>query len=388
MKAKKVQKTEPKLNKDKKGPSLKKTVKVKKEEKKTNQVSQNILNLTKKKELKNVLTSIAIAFMAVPLLAFSSNNQKAFENVQLEVKKDVEIKKGEVFDLDLLFNMEVNDVYFDVEFENVDETLEDREISFIKKYYDKNGKEVQEKEATYANKVKYGYSIEKILDSVGTYYVTIKNVNNEVVYKSILHVLENDEKAEEELLGSNALFHMGNYMRSCTASGTGRCDYFDVPAQPTTPEPNPYAAAAQNYGDVQTQLVYNNGALPQGGGGIYRSGAGFYSSNPIARDAINWVGTSGMNCEVLFQNVIRNNQELLNKTGGDINSVRIQVPLSEIQPGDELRYADGGVGLIHVAIYIGDGKAVHGGFYGTDTVIWDAFPAQASTPTVYRYVLD
>lgn len=39
-----------------------------------------------------------------------------------------------------------------------------------------------------------------------------------------------------------------------------------------------------------------------------------------------------------------------------------QVPMSEAQPGDILYYADGGIGLQHVAIYIGDGKAVHGGW--------------------------
>lgn len=39
-----------------------------------------------------------------------------------------------------------------------------------------------------------------------------------------------------------------------------------------------------------------------------------------------------------------------------------QVPMSEAQPGDILYYADGGIGLEHVAIYLGDGKAVHGGW--------------------------
>lgn len=39
-----------------------------------------------------------------------------------------------------------------------------------------------------------------------------------------------------------------------------------------------------------------------------------------------------------------------------------QVPMSQAQPGDILYYADGGTGLQHVAIYLGDGKAVHGGW--------------------------
>jgi hypothetical protein len=50
------------------------------------------------------------------------------------------------------------------------------------------------------------------------------------------------------------------------------------------------------------------------------------------------------------------------------------VPLSQAQPGDVLYYVNGAgtsiAGMAHVAIYIGNGKAVHGGFNGSQTVIW------------------
>ena len=49
-----------------------------------------------------------------------------------------------------------------------------------------------------------------------------------------------------------------------------------------------------------------------------------------------------------------------------------QVPLSEAQPGDILIYKDGGLGVGHVAIYAGNGKAVHGGWLGNQTSIGPA----------------
>lgn len=59
-----------------------------------------------------------------------------------------------------------------------------------------------------------------------------------------------------------------------------------------------------------------------------------------------------------------------------------QVPFSEAQPGDILYYQNGGRGLQHVAIYIGNGQAVHGGWYGSDTVVASA--QVGSGPIAYR----
>lgn len=49
------------------------------------------------------------------------------------------------------------------------------------------------------------------------------------------------------------------------------------------------------------------------------------------------------------------------------------VSAAEAQPGDVIYYADGGVGVPHVAVYIGNGQAVHGGFLGYTTKVYDAF---------------
>ncbi len=48
------------------------------------------------------------------------------------------------------------------------------------------------------------------------------------------------------------------------------------------------------------------------------------------------------------------------------------VSAAEAQPGDLLYYADGGAGVAHIAVYIGNGQAVHGGWNGNQTVVFSA----------------
>ncbi|WP_104116990.1 NlpC/P60 family protein [Arthrobacter sp. B1805] len=56
------------------------------------------------------------------------------------------------------------------------------------------------------------------------------------------------------------------------------------------------------------------------------------------------------------------------------------VSAGEAIPGDLIYYADGGMGLAHIAVYIGGGQAVHGGFNGNTTVI---APAELGSGGVY-----
>lgn len=49
------------------------------------------------------------------------------------------------------------------------------------------------------------------------------------------------------------------------------------------------------------------------------------------------------------------------------------VPASQAQPGDIVYYANGGMGLAHIGVYAGNGKAVHGGWNGNQTVVATAY---------------
>jgi cell wall-associated NlpC family hydrolase len=58
------------------------------------------------------------------------------------------------------------------------------------------------------------------------------------------------------------------------------------------------------------------------------------------------------------------------------------VPASQAQPGDLIYYADGGEGMAHIAVYAGNGMAVHGGFNGSTVV----FSANVGSGPVFIHV--
>lgn len=55
---------------------------------------------------------------------------------------------------------------------------------------------------------------------------------------------------------------------------------------------------------------------------------------------------------------------------------------SAAQPGDLVYYANGGLGVAHIAVYAGNGQAVHGGWNGNQTVLSTAYVG--STPVFIR----
>ncbi|KHL03859.1 NlpC/P60 family protein [Sinomonas humi] len=46
------------------------------------------------------------------------------------------------------------------------------------------------------------------------------------------------------------------------------------------------------------------------------------------------------------------------------------VSAGEAQPGDLVYYQNGGMGMAHIAVYVGNGMAVHGGWDGDNTVLY------------------
>lgn len=54
---------------------------------------------------------------------------------------------------------------------------------------------------------------------------------------------------------------------------------------------------------------------------------------------------------------------------GNLGSLGPRVSQAQASPGDIIYYADGGTGRAHIAIYIGGGRAVHGGWSGYNTVV-------------------
>lgn len=48
------------------------------------------------------------------------------------------------------------------------------------------------------------------------------------------------------------------------------------------------------------------------------------------------------------------------------------VSAAEAKAGDLIYYADGGMGLAHIAVYVGNGQAIHGGWNGGTTALFSA----------------
>lgn len=64
-------------------------------------------------------------------------------------------------------------------------------------------------------------------------------------------------------------------------------------------------------------------------------------------------------------------------------SLGTTVSASQAVPGDLIYYADGGMGMAHIAVYVGNGQAIHGGFNGNSTVV---APAELGSGGVYIHV--
>lgn len=54
-------------------------------------------------------------------------------------------------------------------------------------------------------------------------------------------------------------------------------------------------------------------------------------------------------------------------------SLGYEVSIDQAQPGDLIYYDNAGAGVPHIAVYAGNGRAIHGGWNGNQTTEWNAF---------------
>ncbi|MCC5784580.1 hypothetical protein CRM73_16755 [Kocuria sp. CCUG 69068] len=125
------------------------------------------------------------------------------------------------------------------------------------------------------------------------------------------------------------------------------------------PAPKPAAAPAPKPA-VQAAPAAQRTVTPQSSA----SGKGA----TISSAAMGQLGV-GQDCTALVTNALR--AAGINHHGWPASylSLGTQVSAGQAQPGDLVYYADGGMGAAHIGVYIGGGKAVHGGWNGGTTVI-------------------
>jgi cell wall-associated NlpC family hydrolase len=131
------------------------------------------------------------------------------------------------------------------------------------------------------------------------------------------------------------------------------------PAVQAAPAPKPAAAPAPKPA-VQAAPAAQRTVAPQSSS----SGKGA----TISSAAMGQLGV-GQDCTALVTNALR--AAGINHHGWPASylSLGTQVSAGQAQPGDLVYYADGGMGAAHIGVYIGGGKAVHGGWNGGTTVI-------------------
>ena len=94
------------------------------------------------------------------------------------------------------------------------------------------------------------------------------------------------------------------------------------------------------------------------------------SSNGIANSALAQVGVN-QDCTMLVTNALASNGIYFH--GWPADYLSLGTVTSNPQAGDLIYYADGGLGVSHIAVYIGNGQAVHGGWKGYGTVVSSAY---------------
>lgn len=90
----------------------------------------------------------------------------------------------------------------------------------------------------------------------------------------------------------------------------------------------------------------------------------------IANSALSQVGAY-QDCTALASNALAANGIYFH--GWPADYLSLGSVTSTPQPGDLIYYANGGMGMAHIAVYVGNGQAVHGGWNGNQTVISSAY---------------
>lgn len=102
----------------------------------------------------------------------------------------------------------------------------------------------------------------------------------------------------------------------------------------------------------------------------------------IAQAALAQVGRK-QDCTMLVTNALRAVGIYHHGSPASYMSLGHIVSYSEAKAGDIVYYSNGGTGVPHVAVYIGGGKAVHGGWHGS-TVVYGVKYSNCSTPVFIR----
>ena len=150
----------------------------------------------------------------------------------------------------------------------------------------------------------------------------------------------NPSDARGVVVQARLTFRLGGSRTASTAARPGR----EPTAEPTrVPIPTPEADTPREIAALRSAVVET---AMEAMGAPYR-----------------WGGTaeSGFDCSGLIQYAYGEHGLILPRTSRDQARMGQQVPVavSSLQPGDILGFAEGGSGVTHVGLYVGDGMFIH-----------------------------
>jgi lysM domain protein len=126
----------------------------------------------------------------------------------------------------------------------------------------------------------------------------------------------------------------------------------------TTQETTTSTATKQTTQATPTQTPVQSGSVAQAGS----------KQQAIYQAALAQIGRI-QDCTMLVTNSLKNVGINFHDWPIGYFSLGKQIPASEAVPGDLVYYANGGTGWAHIAVYAGNGQAVHGGWLGNQTVL-------------------
>ena len=128
--------------------------------------------------------------------------------------------------------------------------------------------------------------------------------------------------------------------------------------QETTQKTTTSTATKQTTQAAQTQTPVQSGSVAKAGS----------KQQAIYQAALAQIGRI-QDCTMLVTNSLKNVGINFHDWPIGYFSLGKQIPASEAVPGDLVYYANGGTGWAHIAVYAGNGQAVHGGWLGNQTVL-------------------
>jgi len=142
---------------------------------------------------------------------------------------------------------------------------------------------------------------------------------------------------------------------------------YEKPAVSTSPAP--VVGAANPVVKVQDATAQTGGALAATGTAGALAPVGIGSGATVAAAAYAQIGVA-QDCTALATNALAAAGIHFHGWPAGYLSLGRTVSAAEAQPGDLAYYQNGGVGMPHIAVYVGNGMAVHGGWNGGTTALY------------------